>query len=775
MRETKTNTYSWKTVFYASILSVSTISFYSILCVLLSYAILDLISPHPGISIHKDLSNFSTSRTRRDPQQIPLSSALLSGNAGPDGNLLPSPETPWDPTTEQGAKTLKYLSKERFPLTISPDMPMGWQGMNAPPNLTWPSPNAIQSRSDKISSPIPVAQIYGQSTGSQGQKTPEPWRIPRQRWDPASTNLPGGSRSTPKIQWPGFQDKTLWDSSHQMSVTKQRQEWVTRAFSHAWEGYKKHAWGFDEMRPLTNKGVNTFNGWGSTIIQSLDTLLIMNMTREYNYARTHVRAVDWSSVMNSNLTDTSSTGRSATNVVNVFEAVVRNLGSLISAYDLSGDQLMLSKAEELAHWLLPAFGTKTGIPLESYQLGLNPAGSPTGVTHLAAASGFVLELTRLSQLTGNEYYINVAQRAMSSLNSKDFTSPSRLGSLFPTKFEPENPQAMKGEYSLGHSSNSYYEYLLKQKLLLLGSRDGQYDTYQSALDSLYHFLFKKIALFRGTEGLVIAGKQSNVGEASVYTPSLTQESCSSAAFIGMGARILGRQNDLDTALQQTETCLWAYESSPVTLAAESIVVQEPSNTESWAQVNVTNTTYKKPIGEPIPGVKFEDPRFLAYPDTIEAVFYMWRLTGDRKWQDKGWIMFTNWVEQCITETGFAQLKDISQQSGPELDDNQGVYVLAESFKYYYLLFSDPNFISLDSYVFNTASHPFKIPQKGSSETKLWKGPQDMIDSQFNPPRQNQLKKLNQNHPKDIGSWGTALQQWSWTKANLMESKIHQDS
>ncbi|EGG05864.1 family 47 glycoside hydrolase [Melampsora larici-populina 98AG31] len=737
MRETQANTSSWKTALCAYVLSISTISFYSILCVLLSYAILDLISPNPGISVHKNPSNFSTSKTRRDSRQIPFSSDILSGKAGPDGNLLPSSETPWDPSTEKGAKTLKYLSKKRFPLTLSQDLPMGWQGMHAPPNLTWPSPNAIKPRSDKHSSPVPIDQIYGQSTGSKGKTNPETWRIPRQRWDPASAKLSGGSERLLKIQWPGFQDKTLWDSSHQKSVTKQRKEWVTRAFSHAWEGYKKHAWGFDEVRPLSNKGVNTFNGWGSTIIQSLDTLLIMNMTREYNYARTHIRAVDWSSVMNSNLND-----KSSTNVINIFEAIVKNLGALISAYDLSGDRLMLSKAEELANWLLPAFGTKSGIPIESYQLGLNPAGSPTGVTHLAAASGFVLELTRLSQLTGNEYYINVAQRAMGFLNSKDFTSSSRLGALFPTTFEPEKPQDMKGEYSLGHKTNCYYEYL--------------------------------ISLFRDAEGLVIAGKRSNTGETTVYTPSLTQDSCSSAAFIGMGARILGRQNDLDTALQQTETCLWAYDSSPVTLAAESMVVQDPSNTEYWAQVNVTNTTYKNPIGDPIPGVKLEDPRFLAYPDTIEAVFYMWRLTGDRKWQDKGWIMFTNWVEECITETGFAQLKDISQETGAELDDNQGVYVLAESFKYYYLLFTDPNFISLDNFVFNTASHPFKIPQKSSSGLKLWKGPEEKIDLQYNPPIQNQLKKLNQNQPGHVGSWGTVLQQWSWTKENLVEPKIHQN-
>jgi mannosyl-oligosaccharide alpha-1,2-mannosidase len=30
---------------------------------------------------------------------------------------------------------------------------------------------------------------------------------------------------------------------------------------------------------------------------------------------------------------------------------------------------------------------------------------------------------------------------------------------------------------------------------------------------------------------------------------------------------------------------------------------------------------------------------------------MWRITGDRKWQDEGWKMFVKWVQHAITESG----------------------------------------------------------------------------------------------------------------------------
>ena len=46
-----------------------------------------------------------------------------------------------------------------------------------------------------------------------------------------------------------------------------------------------------------------------------------------------------------------------------------------SACSLSGDELMLERAKDLAEWLLPAFSTSSGWPIPFYKLGLNPAGS----------------------------------------------------------------------------------------------------------------------------------------------------------------------------------------------------------------------------------------------------------------------------------------------------------------------------------------------------------------------------------------------------------------
>lgn len=76
--------------------------------------------------------------------------------------------------------------------------------------------------------------------------------------------------------------------------TKYRQQIIQNAFLHAWNSYKRNAYGFDEIHPLTGKPFNSypkkyqkspFNGWGATIVDNLDTLLIMGLQDEYEEAR----------------------------------------------------------------------------------------------------------------------------------------------------------------------------------------------------------------------------------------------------------------------------------------------------------------------------------------------------------------------------------------------------------------------------------------------------------------------------------------------------------
>jgi uncharacterized protein YyaL (SSP411 family) len=48
--------------------------------------------------------------------------------------------------------------------------------------------------------------------------------------------------------------------------------------------------------------------------------------------------------------------------VSVFETTIRNLGSLLSAFDLSGDRSFLDKADDLGTRLMKAFNSPSGVP-----------------------------------------------------------------------------------------------------------------------------------------------------------------------------------------------------------------------------------------------------------------------------------------------------------------------------------------------------------------------------------------------------------------------------
>ncbi|KAL6794644.1 glycoside hydrolase family 47 protein [Trichoderma sp. SZMC 28013] len=110
-----------------------------------------------------------------------------------------------------------------------------------------------------------------------------------------------------------------------------------------------------------------------------------------------------------------------------------------------------------------------------------------------------------------------------------------------------------------------------------------------------------------------------------------------------------------------------------------------------------------------PGVLHITSRqYILRPEAIESVWYMYRITGDPIWMEKGWKMFEATISATRTEIANSAVDDVNSQE-PGLKDEMESFWLAETLKYYYLLFSEPNVISLDEWVLNTEAHPFKRP------------------------------------------------------------------
>jgi ER degradation enhancer, mannosidase alpha-like 2 len=90
------------------------------------------------------------------------------------------------------------------------------------------------------------------------------------------------------------------------------------------------------------------------------------------------------------------------------------------------------------------------------------------------------------------------------------------------------------------------------------------------------------------------------------------------------------------------------------------------------------------------------------PEIVESTYYLYHYTGDPEYRHRGEKMFDDFVKYCRTESGYAALADVANKQ--QLDEMES-FVLAETFKYFYLLFASPGTLEFDKVIFNTEAHP----------------------------------------------------------------------
>ena len=103
-----------------------------------------------------------------------------------------------------------------------------------------------------------------------------------------------------------------------------------------------------------------------------------------------------------------------------------------------------------------------------------------------------------------------------------------------------------------------------------------------------------------------------------------------------------------------------------------------------------------------------DAHSLLRPETVESLFILYRLTGDKKYQQYGWDIFQAIEEHAkIATGGYSSLNSVKD---PRLGfrDKMESFFLGETLKYLFLLFSDVDMVPLDKFVFNTEAHILPI-------------------------------------------------------------------
>jgi mannosyl-oligosaccharide alpha-1,2-mannosidase len=71
-------------------------------------------------------------------------------------------------------------------------------------------------------------------------------------------------------------------------------------------------------------------------------------------------------------------------------------------------------------------------------------------------------------------------------------------------------------------------------------------------------------------------------------------------------------------------------------------------------------------------------------------------------------MFTHIVTYTQTDIAHAGIEDVTSRN-PKKSDRMESFWMAETLKYFYLIFAEPELISLDKYVLNTEAHPLRRP------------------------------------------------------------------
>lgn len=412
---------------------------------------------------------------------------------------------------------------------------------------------------------------------------------------------------------------------------------VKAEFLHAWSSYRRYAWGHDDLDPISKKPRDWYGTpLLMTPVDALDTMLLMGLRGEADAARELIATkLDFDQDI----------------YVKNFEVTIRLLGGLLSAYQLSGDERLLHKAEDLGRRLLPVFDSPTGLPYVEVNL---RTGKTRGTkTNPAETGTLLLEFGTLSKLTGRAEFYAKAKRAL----VETWQRRSPIG-LVGEEIDAETGQWTGTDSHVSGGIDSYYEYLWKCARLL--GDDECAAMWKPSIAAVNRYLADDVdgALWYGYADMRTGARtHTTFGALDAFFPAL-----------------LALSGDVKRAarLQDSAFAMWQVNG----------IEPEVYDYRSHA------VPYKG---------------YALRPEIVESTYYLHHYTHDAKYLAMGRTMFRDFVRWCRTDAGYAALSDVVSKTKK---DRMESYVFAETFKYYYLLFA-PEAIDFDAVTFNTEAHPLR--------------------------------------------------------------------
>ena len=407
-------------------------------------------------------------------------------------------------------------------------------------------------------------------------------------------------------------------------------------FLHGWRGYRRVAWGRDEVLPVSGGAHEFFvpgHSFGLSIIEALDTLYVMGLDDELT------AAVSW---LRDNLTF------DVDGEVQVFEAIIRMVGGLLAGYAATGERFMLDRAKDLGDRLLPAFmKSPTGAPYR--YVNLRSGAVREAHSNLAEIASNLLEFGELSRLTGVASYRAASMKAYRAVIDRR-SSLDLLG----TDFDVERGTWL-GNVSVAPNppADSFYEYLWGGYRLF---SDPQLLEWYRVLTKA--MLAHQIDKVKGS--LWFRQVDMRTGEPAGQVQSEL------AAFY---AGLLAKGGNRETGAKYFQT--WRGISDRYALIPEEI---------DYATGSIT------------------DGRHWLRPEYANSAFDLWRLTHDERYRQAAYAYFTAQRTHCRVSGGYTVILDVRPRPMKRGDLTPG-YWFAENMKYLYLTFTQtPRFDDRTAYL-----------------------------------------------------------------------------
>ena len=458
---------------------------------------------------------------------------------------------------------------------------------------------------------------------------------------------------------------------------------VRSEFLHAWSGYKKYAWGHDDLKPLSK----TYHDWYAepllmTPVDALDTMILMGLKDEANHTREYIAK---------NLSFDKDI------YVQNFEVTIRLLGGLLSSYQLTGDKRLLHLAEDLGNRLLPVFDSPTGLPYRYVDL---KTGKVRGnITNPAEAGTLMIEFGTLARLTHRPVFYDKAKRALLEI----YNHRSPIG-LVGTWINVETGKWTDTDSHISGAIDSYYEYLLKCSILF-DDQDCKRMWNESVAAINKHLAVQFVGEDEGSK----PEREFWYGHVEMNTGKVTATTY--GALDAFFPAVLALSGDLDRAqrLQESSYKMWMKHGiEPEEINYQTMEVVSPGYPLRPEIVESTYYLYHYAwlgtrTSRPLSSRSF---RRGTRPSTAQVP----PLNKPRAKLDPnhylqmGEMMWRDFVKYCRTDEGYAALKSVVTK---EKSDSMQSFLFAETFKYFYLLFASPKTLTFDKVIFNTEAHPIR--------------------------------------------------------------------